>query len=220
MPSSRKDWTTAENRVIYSKMMRRLVDCISALSLLALTGPFQLLISILIKMDSSGPVFYTPEMVGKDGRAFRLFRFRTMRVDSGNSSPEGQWTRVGIFIRNYSLDHLPMLLNLLKGDLTLIGPRPMEREAVNMQSPVWQEYFRVKPGLINSAVLALGSAWTSTRMSHPALNQEIEIEYLRGRSTWSDLELFWKAVRAYFRSQGNVKARGKPVDAVQQRLNE
>lgn len=199
--------------------MRRLIDLAFALFFLVLTGPLLLLISILIKLDSTGPVLYKPEMIGKHGKAFRLLRFRTMHVDSRNVPSEQRWTRIGSFIRNYSLDHLPMLLNLLKGDLTIIGPRPMESEAVNMQSPDWQEYFQVKPGIINPAVLTLGSAWTATRKSHPTLNQEIELEYLKRRSTLSDLGLFWRGIRAYFRSRGNVKARGKPDPALDQRLN-
>ena len=199
--------------------MRRLVDCISALSLLILTGPLLLLISILIKLDSSGPVLYTPEMIGKNGRVFRLFRFRTMHMNSNSESSEQRWTRIGNLIRNYSLDHLPMLMNLLKGDLTIIGPRPMEREIVDMHSPSWQEYFEVKPGILNIAVLKLGRAWTRTRTSHPTLNQELELEYLKARSTRSDFKLFWKALHTYILSRGNIKARGEPDRSLKKRLN-
>ena len=200
-------------------MMRRLVDSIFALSLLVLTGPLLLLISILVKLDSSGPVLYTPEMIGKNGRVFRLFRFRTMHVGSSSVSSQKRLTRVGSFLRDYSLDHLPMLLNLLKSDLTIIGPRPMEREIVDMQSLSWQEYFQVKPGILNVAVLKLGKAWTPTRTSHPMLNQELELEYLKERSTRSDLKLFWKALEAYFWSRGNIKARGEPDPSVKHRVN-
>ena len=210
---------TTKSGVIYSKMMWRLIDLAFALFFLVLTGPLLLLISMLTKLDSTGPVLYKPEMIGKHGRAFRLFRFRTMQVASRHVSPDQRWTRIGSFIRNYSLDHLPMLLNLLKGDLTIIGPCPMEREAVDMQRPDWQEYFRVEPGLFNAAVLALGGAWTATRISDPTLNQELELEYLKERSALSDLGLFWKSIRAYFRSRGNVKARGEPDPALDQRLN-
>jgi sugar transferase EpsL len=79
---------------------------------------------------------------------------------SPDSSIEKRLTTVGRFIRNYSLDHLPMLLNLLKGDITIVGPRPMELEVVRLDDPMWQQYFQAKPGLLNYAVLKLGKMWT------------------------------------------------------------
>lgn len=200
-------------------MMRRLIDVVFALFMLVLTSPLMFLVALLIKVDSTGSVLYAPQMIGKNGRLFRLLRFRTMEVAQGAVNSEQRLTRVGSFIRNYSLDHLPMLLNLLKGDLTIIGPRPMEYEAVDLHDPGWQQYFRAKPGMFNYAVLKLGKRWTSVRASHPTLNQELELEYLQQRSSISDLQLFWDAIRAYIVSRGNIKARGKPDGALEQRLD-
>lgn len=175
-------------------------------------------IAILIKLDSPGAVFYMPRMVGKNGQEFLLFRFRTMLSMNPNLSPEQRLTRIGHFIRNYSLDHLPMLVNLLKGDLTLVGPRPMEVEIVNLQEPTWQRYFQTKPGLVNYAVLKLGKFWTPSRESHPALNQELELEYLQQRSTAFDVKLFFQSFWALVASGGNVKARGEPEAELESRL--
>jgi lipopolysaccharide/colanic/teichoic acid biosynthesis glycosyltransferase len=132
------------------------VDLVFAMLGLILFLPLLLLIAILIKIDSSGPVLYDPVMMGQYGRLFRLCRFRTMYKASAALPAEQRHTRVGRFIRNYSLDHLPMLLNLLRGDLTLIGPRPMELRSVDIQDPLWKRYFEAKPGLFNYAVLRLG----------------------------------------------------------------
>jgi len=107
-------------------MAKRLFDLVFALSCLIIAAPAILIIAILIKLSSPGPVLYVPAMVGKNGRPFRLFRFRTMRVDeTARLSPDERLTRVGRFIRNYSLDHLPTLVNLLKGYLLPISLHKM-----------------------------------------------------------------------------------------------
>lgn len=191
-------------------MMRRFIDVLFVLLSLIITAPAIVLIAILIKLDSPGSVLYTPQMVGQNGKRFSLFRFRTMPADVPQFSSEQRLTRVGKFIRNYSLDHLPMLINLLKGDLTIIGPRPIEVQVVDLQDPTWQQYFRVKPGLFNYAVLKLGYLWNSSRVNDLGLNQELELEYRQKQSTASDWRLFIRFLRAFITSRGNVKARGKP----------
>ena len=128
-------------------VVRRLFDLMFAVLCLAAAGPAMLVVANLKKLDSSGTVQYTPQLVGKDGKLFRLFRFRTMHTDkSAPLDPLEKLTRVGRFIRNYSLDDLPALLNILKGDTSTVGPRPMESESVDLQNPTWQMYLQVKPG--------------------------------------------------------------------------
>jgi lipopolysaccharide/colanic/teichoic acid biosynthesis glycosyltransferase len=188
-------------------MVRRLIDIFVASFCLIIFAPLLLVIAVLIKIDSWGPILYTPRMIGLHGREFFLFRFRTMPMH-GNA--EQKLTHVDKFIRNYSLDHLPMLFNLLNGDLTLVGPRPMETDPVNMDDLVWQKYFSVKPGLFNYAVLKLGRSWTPTRKTNSSLNQELELQYLQKRSISSDLKLFLKSIKAFLTSGGNIKARSEP----------
>ena len=168
-----------------------------------------LLISILIRLDSRGPVLYTPRMLGHHGAPFLLLRFRTMALDApDHAPPQERFTRVGRVIRNLSLDHLPTLLNLLNGTLTLIGPRPMEPEHVDLQDPAWQRYFQIKPGLLNYAVLQLGQTWTPTQRRDPAVNRDLELAYIEKQSFLFDLRLFCAWMRALVTSRGNVKARG------------
>ena len=200
--------------------MRRLIDFLVAALFLIITAPSVLLIAILIKLDSPGPIFYTPRMVGYQGKVFSLFRFRTMSASTRSPDSRQTLTRVGKFIRNTSLDHLPMLINLLNGDLTLVGPRPMEVGIVNLQDPIWQEYFQRKPGLFNYAVLKLGRLWTSSRQSHPALNQELELQYRQKRSVVRDVQLVFQFLWALIASGGNVKARGKPDRDVENKLSQ
>jgi len=191
--------------------MRRIIDFMVAIFWLILLSPVFLLINVFINMDSKDAILYTPKMIGHNGKAFSLFRFCTMS--------KGRVTRVGKFLRNYSLDHLPMLINLLKGDMTLIGPRPMEVNVVDVHDPTWQRYFQVKPGLFNYAVLKLGKLWTPARRTDPILNQELEMEYLQKQSVKFDLQLLVNAVRALFLSKGNIKERGEPDVDVRQKLH-
>ena len=190
--------------------MRRLIDIVFAIFWLIITAPVFVLIAILIRVDSPGSVFYPPQMVGHHGKTFALFRFRTMSPEPHHSGNEQGPTRTRRILRNYSLDHLPQLTNLLKGDLTIVGPRPMELNVVDLQEPVWQQYVQVKPGLFNYAVLKLGKSWTPSRSTNPDLNQELELEFQQRRSTAADLQLFVRFVRIFLLSRGNIKARGEP----------
>lgn len=187
--------------------MRRILDIPIAVLSLALLWPVFVLIAILIKLESPGPVFYRPPMVGWKGRQFALYRFRTMFVLRERDVP--RFTRVGQWIRNFSLDHLPQLLNLLHGDITFIGPRPMEVSVVDLQDPTWQQYLQAKPGLVNYAIYKLGKEWTPSRSTQPELNQKLELQYLQQRSISSDAKLFLQSLWKFIESKGNIKARGE-----------
>ncbi len=187
-------------------MMLRCIDLVFAAGGLLLSAPLCGLISLLIWLESGRPVLYTPMMVGERGRPFRLQRFRTLRA-----GPDGlHLTHVGRLIRGLSLDHLPMLVNLLRGDLTLVGPRPMEPQFVDMQDPSWQEYFQARPGILNPAVLQLGRRWTPSRAQQPDLHRSLELSYLRHRSVRSDLMIFARSLGAWVASRGNIKERKEP----------
>ena len=123
-------------------------------------------------------------------------------------------TRLGRFIRNYSLDHLPMLFNLLQGDLSIIGPRPMEPEFVNLADSDWQTYFQVKPGVFNYAVLKLGQEFGPSSADNLALKRRLEIKYLQQRSFRSDLDILGQIALAHIKARGNIKMRGAPDPAV------
>jgi lipopolysaccharide/colanic/teichoic acid biosynthesis glycosyltransferase len=190
--------------------VRRLIDVLFALFCLLVSWPLLAVIALLIKRESPGPIFYIPKMVGQHRRLFPLFRFRTMYVNPSDQIIEQRFTHTGHFIRAYSLDHLPTLINLLIGDITLVGPRPMELAVVDVGDPVWRAYFKVKPGLCNYAVLKLGKLWTPSRTTDPHRNQAMELAYRQRQSWWSDMGLFLQSVYALISSKGNVKARKEP----------
>ena len=163
--------------------------------------------------------------VGVNGKAgdfgaAALKGFSLRKLPEGETSRKprreapGSFTRVGRFIRNYSLDHLPSLLNVLKGDIGIIGPRPMEPEFVDMQDPRWQRYFQVRSGLLNYAVLKLGKTFGPSRANNLALKQELELEYIEKRSLAFDCQLLLEVIWAHIASKGNIKMRGLPSPEV------
>lgn len=133
--------------------------CVSAIGLLLLS-PVLLVIAAAIKVDSPGPVFFRQERVGLRGRAFWIVKFRTMVRDASRLAPnvsplnDPRVTRVGGVLRNWYLDELPQLFNVLKGDMSLVGPRPETPEFVALYQPEEQRVLQVRPGMAGPSTLA------------------------------------------------------------------
>lgn len=193
-------------------MLKRLCDLLAAVLFLLPAAPIMLLVAVLIRLDSPGPILYGAPKVGRRGKRFGMLRFRTVDLGKPAYLPmEERMTRVGRMIRKRSLDDLPNLLNLLWGDLSLVGPRPTEPERVDLADPVWQQILAVRPGLISPAILALGRRYNG---SPHALKQQLELEYVQTHSLQLDLHLFRQAIQGFWASRGNWKARGAPAVAV------
>ena len=184
-------------------MLRAFEIVLTCLALL-IFSPLILLITVLIVVDSGTPIFFLSPRIGKHGRDFRLFYFRTMRP---GAAPSGQrLTRVGRFLRGYSFDHLPQLFNLLRGDMQLIGPRPMGPDEVDMRNENYQQVIKVKPGMISPAILQLGNQYNAADF---ATRAKLERTYLDGRSVGRDIWLVGHFIFATVKSRGNVKQRGE-----------
>jgi lipopolysaccharide/colanic/teichoic acid biosynthesis glycosyltransferase len=138
-------------------VIKRLFDIVSSLLGLIILSPFLFIISILVLISSPGGIFYRQTRVGKNGKDFRLWKFRTMKPDSdkkglltvGGRDP--RVTRIGYFLRKYKLDELPQLINVLTGDMSLVGPRPEVRKYVAMYSPDQMRVLSVQPGITDYA---------------------------------------------------------------------
>jgi len=140
----------------WEESLKRVIDVTVSVLVLVIGFPFWLLISLLIKLDSRGPVFYRQERVGKDGEVFSILKFRSMGQDAEQGGP--QWagksdprvTRVGGILRKLHLDEIPQFINVLKGEMSLIGPRP-ERpvfvEELTRQIPLYKRRLKVRPGI-------------------------------------------------------------------------
>jgi len=140
-------------------MIKRIIDFTVSLITLIVISPFFVVLAILIKLDSKGPVFFVQERVGKNGKSFNFYKLRTM-VEKAESiglkqaahEDDPRITKLGKFLREWTIDEFPQFINVLKGDMSLVGPRPLS--AYNSGSTpemkkLWQKRISIKPGLVS-----------------------------------------------------------------------
>lgn len=137
-------------------MLKRIFDTILSLFGLIILLPFMLIIAIFIKLDSKGPIFFRQVRVTKNGREFKIFKYRTMRVGSDKYSQitvgkDNRITKIGAFLRKYKLDEIPQLINVLLGDMSLVGPRPEVPKYVALYTDEQKEILKVRAGITDYA---------------------------------------------------------------------
>jgi exopolysaccharide biosynthesis polyprenyl glycosylphosphotransferase len=197
-------------------LAKRLFDLTLTLLAMPLVLPLMALIAVLIKLDSPGPVFFVQERVGLHKRTFRMYKFRSMYVDAEARMKELEHlneaegpifkirndprvTRLGRLLRRTSLDELPQLFNVLKGDMSLVGPRPMSLRDVNLfDRGIQRKRFSVKPGLT--------CLWQISGRSNLPFSRwlELDLEYIERWSLWLDLKILLKTIPAVLRGSGAV----------------
>jgi lipopolysaccharide/colanic/teichoic acid biosynthesis glycosyltransferase len=192
-------------------MIKRGFDFLVSLFGLIIFSPLFLIIAILIKLDSEGPVFYRGERVGKDEKPFRIFKFRTMVKNAeklggpSTSADDPRLTKFGKILRKYKLDELPQLINVLKGEMSLVGPRPEVKMYVDILKPEEKEkILSVKPGMTD-----LASLWDfheeeilkGSKDPEKAYMEKIrpkkiqlQLEYVKNRSFLLDLKIIFKTL--------------------------
>ena len=137
--------------------MKRLFDIVFSSLVLAVGLPFGLVIALLIAVDSKGSVIYRQSRVGRNNVDFRLYKFRTMCVEADRGSlitvgaDDARITRVGAFLRKFKIDEFPQFLNILKGEMSIVGPRPEVRKYVDLYTPEQMRVLSVRPGLTDYA---------------------------------------------------------------------
>lgn len=182
---------------------------------LLLLSPFFLMIALWIIVDSKGPALYRQQRVGKGGRLFSLMKFRTMKVDADKSTAitvgqrDPRITRTGYFLRKYKIDELPQLINVLKGEMSLVGPRPELKRFVDLYSPQQREVIKVKPGITDYASIAFRNENELLEGKQDPLDfyireimpQKLTLnrQYIRNQSLWLDLKIIFKTVFFIFR---------------------
>ena len=193
----------------YIRHVKRFFDLVISGFLLLLTAPVILVAGLLIRLDSAGPIFYTQERVGKDGRVFNVYKFRSMRVDAEEHG--AQWavgddprvTRVGKWLRLYRIDELPQLWNVARGDMSLVGPRPERPEFVRLleqRIPYYSLRHYVTPGITGWAQVTFRYASSV----EDGLNKlEADVYYIKNMSLLLDLKILLKTVGVVFLAQGS-----------------
>ncbi len=211
---------TSTARSSFVRATRRTLDFSVAALALLLTSPLLIAIAIAIKLDSQGPVLFRQRRVGRSRREFTIFKFRTMRQDADASrhrkyvqtliggesqsergrlyklSVDDRVTRVGRVLRSWSLDELPQLINVLRGEMALVGPRPVIPYEVEMYPEDYLRRFAVKPGLTG--------LWQVSGRNERTYDEMVsfDIEYAEADSLLLDLRILLKTVPVVLRRQG------------------
>lgn len=197
--------------------MKRFFDIVaSALGLIVLS-PLLLVVAIWVKLDSEGPVFFRQVRVGRYNKDFRIFKFRSMRVGSDKGSQvtiggrDPRVTRSGYFIRKFKIDELPQLINVLVGDMSLVGPRPEVRHYVDYWTPEQMRVLDVRPGITDPASIRFRN---ENELLAKAKNPEkyyvevimpqkikLYLEYVNQASFWYDLKLILQTFKVIIRER-------------------
>jgi len=191
-------------------MTKRTFDLVFSVVALILLSPLLLALIVFVKADSPGPVFYRGLRVGRYGKSFRIFKFRSMVGEAeklgGASTPEDDQrvTRVGRFLRKYKLDELPQILNVIMGEMSLVGPRPQVPWAVEMYTQEERAVLNARPGITDYASVRFRDEGEILRGSanpdkdyfekiHPE-KMRLSLEYVRKQSLWLDCQILCKTL--------------------------
>lgn len=184
-------------------LSKRILDIVLSILITLILSPLLLLIAILIKLDSLGPVFYRHTRAGKDEVPFRMLKFRTMTLGADQMGPgltehgDPRITRVGRLLRRLSLDELPQLFNVLRGEMSLVGPRPEIPEIVQSYTTKQKEALSIRPGIT-------GLSQINGRDDLPIdVKLRFEIEYVNTVSLGLDFKILLKTIPAIINARGN-----------------
>lgn len=197
----------------FYSVVKRILDIALSLAVLVLGLPLWIIVAIAIKLDSRGPVLYFQERVGMNGKPFKMIKFRSMIYNADDSlkdlvdffsitepvfniRQDPRVTRIGAILRRTSMDEIPQFINVLKGDMSLVGPRPERTELVEMYNEYQWRRLKAKPGITGyQQVMSRGE---------PSLTKRIEYDlfYLKHQSLWLDLDIILKTVIVIARGDG------------------
>jgi lipopolysaccharide/colanic/teichoic acid biosynthesis glycosyltransferase len=190
-------------------MMKRLFDIISSLVGLIFISPIFLVVPILIKFDSKGPVFFKQWRIGKGGRPFKIYKFRTMVQDAEKvgslitAENDQRITGIGKLLRRYEIDELPTLINVMKGDMSIVGPRPEVPKYLHHYDRKYREVLSVRPGITDLGTLSFRDEAKYLNAQNYEDTYETEIlpkkldlylEYVHHKSFLFDLRIILKTI--------------------------
>ena len=183
------------------RFVKRSTDIVLSVPCLILSSPLFAIISLAIKWEDGLPIIYKQERIGLHGKPFNIYKFRSMKADAEKDGPnlleiEGdtRLTHVGKFIRTHHLDELPQLWNILKGDMSLVGPRPERKYYIDQimeHDPRYTYLYQIRPGATSYATLYNGYTDTMPKMLK---RLELDLYYLEHRSWWFDAKILFKTL--------------------------
>ncbi len=180
------------------KLLERILDLLISLPAIILLSPVFVVIAIYIKLTSKGLVIFKQQRAGKNGRPFTFYKFRTMRIDvdpfgpSPKAGDDPRLTKVGKILREYSLDELPQLFNVLKGDMSIIGPRPLYVSQMAEWNERQKKRLLVKPGLTGLAQISGRGELTREE------KLELDVKYVETAAFWLDLKIILATIACIF----------------------
>jgi len=202
-------------------LVKRMVDLVVSITLLLLLWPLFLIVAILIKLDSPGPVVFRSRRAGKDGNPFIMYKFRSMRTDAetalsqiahlNKAAPymikienDPRVTRIGRFLRNSGIDELPQLVNVIRGEMSLIGPRPQEFDKVVLYTPYQRRRLEVRPGITG--------LWQVKARHSPSFDERVQWDllYIDNNSLWLDMKIVLWTIGVIVRDSLQTNKQGEP----------
>ena len=182
----------------FERNVKRIVDCMIAVILMILFSPLFLICYLAVKSEDGGPAIFKQERIGRFGRPFYIYKFRSMRLDAEKHGPalyaggkDGRLTRIGKFLREHHLDELPQLWNVFCGDMAFIGPRPERQffiDQIMKEDPRYRFLFQIRPGVTSYATLYNGYTDTLEKMER---RLRYDLFYLEHRSWGFDFKILF-----------------------------
>jgi len=184
--------------------VKRFTDILISFLSLILTFPIFILSALAIKFETKGPVFFIQKRAGLNGKAFNMIKFRGMIDNALNYGPEltqkndPRVTKVGRFLRRTSIDELPQFINVLKGEMSIIGPRPEILSITSKYSDAHKEVFKYMPGITGYSQI------NGRQMLTPDQRTKMEIDYYNNETFWGDFKILFKTFFVVISNEGNI----------------
>ena len=191
-----------------SELLRQFFDVLFSIVALIILSPFIIILAILIRISGKGPVIYSQDRIGKNGKPFVIYKFRSMIYNAETGNPqlsginEERITRIGKFLRKYRIDEIPNFINVIKCDMSIVGPRPERQffiEQILERNPDFSKLLKVKPGITSWGQVKYGYA---TNVDEMLERLDYDLYYIKNRSLWFDIKIFLYTIITILKGKG------------------
>jgi exopolysaccharide biosynthesis polyprenyl glycosylphosphotransferase len=198
----------SDSMPFWQKVLKRIMDFIFSFIAVILLIPFYLFSAIAVKLSSPGPIFFLQERIGKNGKVFKIFKFRTMYVDSEKNGPQlssendPRITKIGGFMRKTRLDEFPQFFNVLLGHMSIVGPRPERKfyiDQISKIEPQYNQLTKVRPGITSWGQVKYGYAENVDQMLQ---RMKFDLLYLKNRSISLDIKIMLHTLLIVIKAEG------------------